>query len=87
MTTHFVSDKVAKGRVTHALTQSFETGGFDAMIARAFEIEAGKGPFHVVDNRRQWLIGVLNDLSQKFALEPNQVSRLHMYRDDLRRGR
>jgi hypothetical protein len=86
-TSEFVSDTIAKARVTDALKTAFESGGCKSMMLKAYQIEAGMGPFSRVNNRRQWLIGVLSTLSTELTLSDSEVSIIAMYRQDLRTGK
>jgi len=90
-----LSERVVRGRILHALSEAYSSGGFDAMMKRAFEIEAGKGPFKPIENRARWLSDLLREVARlgKFPntgvtldLSSRELSRLHQYRDDLRRA-
>lgn len=87
-----LNDRQVRGRILDALEQAYKKGGFGAMMTRAYEIEAGVGPFKPIDDRRKWLSDLLRDIASKgqvldtkVEMTPNEKARLHMYRDDLRR--
>lgn len=86
-TPEFVSDTIAKARVTDALKTAFELGGCKSMMLKAYQIEAGIGPFSRVNNRRQWLIGILAVLFAELDLTDSELSIIAMYRQDLRTGK
>lgn len=81
-----LDDRTSKGRITHALTEALK-GGVDTLMTKAFQIEAGIGPFSRIDNRNQWLVGILPTVIEGAQLTSNETARVAMYRDDLRRGR
>lgn len=88
-----LSDRQIRGRILDALEQAFKKGGVDEMMTRAYQIEAGLGPFKGIENRGRWLADLLREIDRAgklgdtpLDLTPNQKSKLHMYRDDLRRN-
>lgn len=79
--------------IQQTLAEAYKHGGYDAMMIRAYQIEAGLGPFSHIDQPRKYLADVLRDMVAKneiggvpVELSNSEKSRVHMYRDDLRRA-
>jgi len=74
-------------RIGRILTAEFRQGGYDKMMKVAFQIEAGT-VLPGLANAKEWLAGTLQDIRQgsypDIRLSKNELSRLMMYRDDLR---